>query len=1108
MRNCPSCERLVPEEHRYCGYCGVLLAAAAANESGYAQREATVLFLDVTNFTAASRTMDSEQVFTWMDESMRLLAAVVDRYDGRIDKFTGDGLMAIFGVPTAHENDPERAVCAALEMQQILAPLRARLADERGFSFQVRIGINTGPMVAGTLGGDRHGEYTVLGDAVNLASRLEKAAAPGTTLVSAATYSRTAPLFAYEAQPPLEVKGVAEPLQTYRPLGLAAQTGSLRGIAGLAAPMVGRDSDLANLVALVHAALDEGRGRVGLVSGDAGIGKSRLVTELRRLVSALPMRSCACASLSHTIHSPLYLAGELLRALVGAPARTDEVGAALDAFGLERGLAPELMPYLRYAMGLALDPAAEQGLLALDPAMLQRQVGAAIRQVALAAAAVAPLAIFCDDLHWADSPSREVLRYLIATTADIPIVYVLVSRAQEDDLVSEREGAAPPLKLSLSPLSLVDGQAMVEALLRQPAPATLALARRILERAAGNPLYIEELIRMLIEQGGLALSDGVWSATPHAADLLAGVPGGLRDLILARFDRLRPDLRALLQRLAVVGRAAPRGLLVRLDGGDPEQTQIRLDDLGGRGFLGYAGDDESGYAFQHVLVQDAIYETILRRDRLQLHTLAAEAIVAECCWSDEERTAALARQYAASATPELAIPYLLAAAAAAERRFAGALAAEQYQEAIALMATHPKGRGAEALEARLGLARCLKSGGEIGEAGDALEEAAERLQASLLERDARRELGVRILGELADVRMREGQLERAAEHAQAGLALLDERGAAPAARLVLLYRLASVRLRQGSLAEALAIVQEAARDDDGTGDPIALASLYRILGGVLYAQERLDEAVTYVERSLAIYTRLGYTPGTAAAYDNLGSLHYASGRWPAALDSLEAALRLREAIGYMPDQALTLANLGLVQLALGNHGEAAMALEGSRAMSARLGEQLGIVRASIGLAHLSLLGGEIGRAATLLEEISGHQEGVSDDEIAQVRWLLAMVRAQQGDLAGGAALAGEALAIAREAELAEQESEALRALATIKAWQGEHEAAEALAVEAEASCRARGDAYQLGLSLLTLGRIRSGKPERRAALEEAIAILATLGAAHDLASARAALAEL
>lgn len=1108
MRQCHSCERLVPEEHRFCGFCGAPLEGAAPLD-GLAQREATILFLDVTNFTAASHAMDSEQVFAWMDEAMRLLAAVVDRYEGRIDKFTGDGLMAIFGVPTAHENDPERAVWAALEMQQTLAPLRARLADERGFTFQVRIGINTGPLVAGTLGGDRHGEYTVLGDAVNLAARLEKAAAPGTTLVSAATYSRTAPLFAYEALPPLLVKGVPEPLETYRPLGPAAEPGSLRGIAGLASPMVGRDRDLARLTSLVRTALADRRGRLALISGDAGIGKSRLVSELRRAVATLPLRYCACASLSHTLHSPLYLAGELLGAVVGAPARAASSAATLEAFRAAHDLSPEQMPYLRYALGLDLEPEAAQGLAALDPGMLQRQVGAAIRQVVLAATATTPLAIFCDDLHWADGPSREVLRYLIATTADAPIVYVLVSRAQEDELVSGREGAARPLALRLAPLTVDDGQAMVAAMLNDPAPATLALARHILARAAGNPLYIEELIRMLIEQGGLALVDGVWSATAHAPDLLAGVPGGLRDLILARFDRLRPDLRALLQRLAVLGRAAPEHLLTRLDGGDRLHTRTRLDDLCARGFLGQGPEGEGAYAFQHVLVQDAIYETILRRDRLQLHTLAAEAIVVEGCWSEEERTEALARQFAASATPDLAIPYLLAAAATAERSFAGATAANHYQEAIALMAAHPRGHAMDALEARLGLARAFKAVGRTAEAAEALEEAAERLQASLVERSARRELGVRLLTELADVRLREGQLDRAADHALDGLALLEQGQPAPAAaRLALQLQLASVRLREGSLGDALVIAREAVDAADASADPITLASLYRILGGVLYEQEQLDEAVTYVEQGLAIYTRLGYTPGTAGAYDNLGSLHFASGRWPAALDSLERALRLREAIGYVPGQAITLANLGLVRMAMGDHAEAATNLEASRAMGLRVGEQLVVVRATIGLAHLALVGGDVPRAAALLEGVAGELADVSDDELAQARWLQALVLAEQGDLVGGASLAEQALAIAREAGLAEQACEALRALATIRAWQGEHATAEALAAEAEAACRARGDVYQLGLSLLALGRIRAGGPGARAALEEAVTMFAGLGDAFDLAAARAALATL
>lgn len=1114
MRQCPICQRFIPEDHRFCGYCGAQLDSATQAERAGSQREATVLFLDVTNFTAASHTMDSEQVFAWVDETMRLLAAVVDRYEGHVNKFTGDGLMALFGVPRAHENDPERAVHAALEMQQILAPLRARVSDERGFDFQVRIGINTGPMVAGTIGGERHSEYTVLGDAVNLASRLEKAALPGTTLVSASTYARTAPLFAYEAQPPLQVKGVAEPLQTYRPLGPAAQPGSLRGIRGLTARLVGRDHDLERLRLLLAALCADGRRRVASVSGAAGIGKSRLVAELRAAAAPLPLRFCGCACLSHTRDSPLYLAGELLRAVIGAPARPADASGALEAFARARSLPPEVRPYLAYALGIEPDGEAAQLPAALEPAMLQRQVAAAMRQALVAAAEHAPLTILCDDLHWADTPSRGVLRALIETTADARLAFVLVSREPEADLLPADLGDDGSVGVRLAPLSPDAGHALVGAMLGQPASDSFDLARRILERAAGNPLYIEELIRMLIEQGGLVLGPQGWAAASHAVDLLTAVPGGLRDLILARFDRLPPDKRSLLQRLAVVGRAAPLGLLARLDGGDPATTGLRLDDLAARGFLDGDAAGEGGCGFQHVLVQDTIYETILRRDRRQLHTLAAEAIVAEGCWGAEERTEALARQYGESATPHLAIPYLLEAARWAEGRFAGDTAAQHYRRAIALMAEHPSGHAWGGLVARLGLARALKATGALAEAGQALEDAAERLQASLAERAARRELAIRLFAELAEVRMREGQLERAADYAQAGLAVLDQ-GDAPAppgARRLLQYHLASVRLRQGQLGEALALARAAAHDTASADDPLTLASVYRVLAGVLYEQNRLDEAVSYVERSLPIYAQLGYTPGTAAAYDNLGSLNYTRGQWPAALASFEQALRLRQTIGYMPDQALTLANLGFLHLAMGDHARAVEALASSRAISARLGEELGLVRATFGLAHLALIGGRLDEAASHLADAASHLEAVSDDEIIQVRWLQALVCAHQGELAAAERLADEALQLAREALRPEQETEALRALAVVRAEQGRLALAEALAEAAETLCREHGDAYQLSLARLDLGCIRTRTPARRAAARQALAGaadgLAALGAAFDLARARAALAAL
>ena len=1118
MRQCPSCGEQIPDDHRYCGYCGVQIDTPFSADPASEQREATVMFVDVTNFTAASHTMNSEQVFTWMDETMRLLAAVVDRYEGTIDKFTGDGLMALFGVPVAHEDDPERAVRAALEMQQVLAPLRVRLAKERGATFQVRIGLNSGSLIAGMIGGERHGEYTVLGDAVNVASRLEKAAEPGTVLVSASTYAQTAPLFSFQPMPPLQVKGVSEPLQTYRPLGPAAQPGSLRGIAGLHAPLIGRTADLDRLRSGISAICTDRQRRVALISGDAGVGKSRLVTELRLSLADMNIRCVQAACRSHTRHTPLWLAGELLRDLIGiGPTDPPDVRDERQiAFLQRRGLShAEILPYLRHAMGEAELHPETTHLAALDPSMLQLQTQTAFRQALLAEARATPLALICDDLHWADEPSRELLRYVLETTHEAHLALVLISRDSETDLARSLTADTEPqlIEVRLSALSQNEGHTLIDELLHRPTDADNSLAEQIVARSTGNPFYIEELIRMLIEQGGLSLGERGWEVAPHAGELLGSVPSSLRDLILARFDRLPIDMRITLQRMAAIGRAAPLRLLVRLDGGADSLSTARLHDLEDRSFVTRIVGAEPGYALQHSLAQDAIYETMLRRDRRQIHTLIAEAIMAESCWEPDERTDVLAHQYAESATPQLAIPYQVEAAERAERSFAGVTAAQIYRQAIILIEQFPAGHAEHAVRARIGLGRALKYLGSFAEAGDALEEARERLLVGGLPRDIWRVSSVAVLGELADVRTREGRLDVAGDTVQAGLVLLGPQGSrnAPAAWQMLMEHLAWIRLREGQIDQAREVAVSATEAADPSTDPITLASLFRVLAGVYYQQDHLAEAAGYVERSLAIYRSIGYTPGIAGALDNLGSLYYTQGKWPAALVSFEETLQLRDEIGYVPGQALTLANLGQLRLAVGDHDQAAVDLERSWRMSAQVGEEFAVVRATLGLVHIDLIRRDLDAARAHLSEAHARINAVGEDEAIQIFWLQALLQARSGDIVGGYAQATQALSLAQKTGLQDQETECLLAISEIEELQGKAIAAEQHIRTAIASSRARGDAYQLGLGLIALGQlyVKHGIAEdARAVLNEAVSHLERLGARFDLARAHTSLADL
>jgi class 3 adenylate cyclase len=291
------------------------------------RREVTVLFLDVTNFTAASHQLDGEDVYLFIDEAMSLLVEVIHKYEGTVDKFTGDGLMALFGVPAAHENDPERAVRAALEMQSVLEPLQKRIRQGYGFDFQARIGLNTGTAIAGNLGNDFHQEYTVIGDTVNLASRLEVAAEPGTILISEATYQRTGPLFEFRTLPPFTVKGMPDPIRAYRPLKLLEKAGRVRGVAGLQVPMVGRTQDLSRLQQALEQVRQDGQRRMAVISGEAGLGKSRLSSEFQRSLAQSESQVYQGSCLDYARATPLSVVIDLLRNMLQLSGAASNDGA-------------------------------------------------------------------------------------------------------------------------------------------------------------------------------------------------------------------------------------------------------------------------------------------------------------------------------------------------------------------------------------------------------------------------------------------------------------------------------------------------------------------------------------------------------------------------------------------------------------------------------------------------------------------------------------------------------------------------------------------------------------------------------------------------------------
>jgi adenylate cyclase len=515
------------------------------------RRPVSVLFADLAGFTTLGERLDPEDVRAFQDDLVHELGAAVERYGGFVEKFVGDAVMAMFGAPTAHEDDPERALRAALVMHESMSALTRVWERRLGRSLELHIGVNTGPVVAGALGPTGHGAYAVTGDTVNTAARLQSAAPAGQTLVSRATYLLTQHAFAFEPLGEIALKGKAEPVPAFRLLG-ALRAPRSRGALharGLTAPLVGRDAELRWMLAAFDRAA-AGQAQVVSLVGDAGVGKSRLLEEfLARLeaggrLESATVRRAACSSVGE---APYGVVAEFFRDGYGI-APTDEaavahakVTAGLQALGIEEAARARIARVARYVLGLEPgEPAAH-----VDPEQLKRQIFVAIHTLFERRLAHGPLLLVLEDLHWADAASVELLSFLADRLADRRLLLVFTHRPGMD-VEAMVGGRARHTAIRLGTLPAGAGAALVAALFGPSAAGLPAgLRELVVSRAGGNPFYLEEIVRELIDGGVLVQRDGTWTCRADVATV--EVPLTVQGLILSRLDRLPAGARRLAQ---------------------------------------------------------------------------------------------------------------------------------------------------------------------------------------------------------------------------------------------------------------------------------------------------------------------------------------------------------------------------------------------------------------------------------------------------------------------------------------------------------------------------------------------------------------------------------
>jgi adenylate cyclase len=595
------------------------------------RRNVTVLFADLSGFTALGERFDPEIIREFQDDLFDEIASVVYAHEGFVEKFVGDAVLAIFGAPLTHEDDPERALRAALAMRERMDGINERWIERLGQALQLHIGINSGPVVAGQIGTGEGGGYSVTGDTINTASRLQNAAEPSQILVSGSTYRLAREAFSFRALEPLKVRGKREAVRVYELRRAKLYPGTGRGVRGLDAPMVGRKAEVATLQKIT-AGLIAGTGQIVMVAGEAGIGKSRLMAEWHRSLEH-DMRWLEGRSYAGASGVPYGPFADLTRRYAGItdedsePRARSRLRQAIERI-LPGGL--EANALVASMLGMRLEADEAEHLATHSPQEIQQRLSALIEDLLRRLSQQRPTLLVMEDLHWADGSSLELIEHLLPVVRQVPLGIVGVLRPGEGAIPwwpKLTEAYADRLThIELAALARESTVTLVDELLASKGSLPEAVQNLIISKAEGNPFFVEEVIRTLIERGGLERSaDGRrWVATSQIEGMT--VPDTLQGVLMARLDRLGSGTKRIAQQAAVIGRVFQQRVLLRL-ADDVARLEADLSHLEREELIReLRRDPDLEYIFKHALTQEVAYETLTAPQRRDLHARVGAAL--------------------------------------------------------------------------------------------------------------------------------------------------------------------------------------------------------------------------------------------------------------------------------------------------------------------------------------------------------------------------------------------------------------------------------------------------------------------------------------------------
>ncbi len=1005
------------------------IAALKEQKTRLRQRKMiTVLFADVSGFTAMAEKMDAEDVMSLINQVWLRLDQIILEHGGVIDKHIGDAVMALWGVEEAREDDPERAVNAALAMQNALGEFQAQQPWPAEFhidKMHMHTGINTGPVLLGMVGSKS--EFTAMGDTVNIASRIVQAAPMGRILISQETYRQVRGLFDVQEQPALEVKGKTEPLCVYlienaRPQVFRPHT---RGVEGVETRMVGREDELLSLQTSLQTVSQSCCAQTIVIVGDAGLGKSRLLYEFEKWAEILPLRiqTFRGRASQQTQGIPFGLFRSLFAHRMDI---LDNDPLAVARQKLTQGMAEitqtdshESACFIGQMIGLDFSEEPQVKELLSDPARLREQIFHHTTQFFNQAASLAPVALYLDDIHWADQGSLDLLEHLARTCQASPVLILCLTRptlyenhpewwAQNQDCMAH---------LDLKPLSPQASLELADEILRMLPAVPPHLRDMVTSNAEGNPFYMEELIKMLIDDGVILTGAQGWRIQPGKL-IQARVPSTLTGVLQSRLDSLPGEEKTALQRASVVGRVFWDNLIAQIGhGADPIHVPAAQALLGltrrelvyTRSTSSFAGANE--YIFKHHILQDITYETVLKEKRKIYHGQVAAWLVSQSGERAEEHAALIAEHYEKAGQPIQAAGYLYHAAgqAYALTAFNDAIAALEH--ALAILPAHNQAAPNEQVNAlRFKIHARL---GEIYSMGkSAHEQAKPHLEIALqLARARKDESGqAAVLGQLGRIAYWQGEYEKGQTYLQEALPLARKLQDYSSTMLIL-RQLGNIATEGGVFAQAQTWLNESLALARALGDSESAALALNTLGNNDFNQGNFKGALAHYEDALGIFRSLGKRIAIGVALGNIGLVHYQAGDYVSCKKYQAQALEVARAIGNKSQVAFALSVLGGAAVMLGEFGTARAHLDESLHIFWSIGETPFLLGTLPDYARLFGRTDNPEQALELLGLVRSHPAALSESRqaaekvLAELRTLSALSEAEiEAALKRGAAM--------------------------------------------------------------------------------------------------------